>query len=240
MNIKKQNSKTPISIEAVTVCINFSDHLKYCVGNKKFLDRWVIITVETDFETINLCKQFSLEYYFSNRIYEHGAPFSKGKAINEGVLHIEKSGWLLILDCDIVLPQNFRQVVASIAPSKGNLNSLFGVRGRRLIGAPPEYLSTIDYKLLKKVHKVYVEAFDQLKKKPKDLNFATIESLRQNLQAKHFDKGQTGSHKRQWKHFSEGNWNKLVYVFEDVASEHLGYFQLFSSKNFSSYPEERR
>jgi hypothetical protein len=228
--------KSVFPIEAVTVCINYSDHLKYCITNKNLLDRWIIITTESDLETIELCKLHSLEYIFSRTIFENSAEFAKGKAINEGLSKLNGKGWILVLDCDTVLPFNFRQIVDSIKPTPRNLKSLFGARGRRLIGVPPDYLSTRDFKLCQNAQMEYFKKFKNLRKL-KRLNVAAIEEIRQSTQEKFFDSKETGTYKEQWSHFSSGNWENLIYAFEDIASNFLGYFQLFHSSHFTKYPE---
>jgi len=122
-----------MKVEAVTVCINFSKYLKQCLSNKDLLDRWIIITHELDEDTIALCKENDLEYVLSKRIYEKGAPFAKGKAINEGLELLDKDDWLLQLDGDIILPSNFRNLVAGKGldgEGKGfrDTNRLYGAR----------------------------------------------------------------------------------------------------------------
>ena len=100
-------------LEAVTVCIDFSDYLKKCLANKMLFDRWLIVTTAQDGKTIKLCEEAGLEYVVSQRIYEDGAYFNKGKAINEGLRKLEKQDWILHVDADIKLPTNFRKVLES-------------------------------------------------------------------------------------------------------------------------------
>jgi hypothetical protein len=104
-----------MKIEAVTVSINFSDYLREIVRNKSLLDRWLIITHKDDKDTINLCKSFKLEYMLTKKIYENNAQFAKGKAINEGLQCLDRDDWILHLDSDILLPQNFRKYLNNIS-----------------------------------------------------------------------------------------------------------------------------
>lgn len=96
----------PIDINAVTVCVNFAHYLKYCVSNKRFFKRWIIVTHKDDWETIDLCKKENLEYILSEKIYER--TFNKGAAINEGFEYIGKNEeWYCHIDADVLLHENF-------------------------------------------------------------------------------------------------------------------------------------
>ena len=73
-----------MKLEAVTVCIDFSNQLEKCISNKHLFDRWVIATHETDHDTIQLCKKHNIEYVCSNRVFDQ-AQFAKGRAINDAL-----------------------------------------------------------------------------------------------------------------------------------------------------------
>ncbi len=225
-----------VPVEAVTICINYSDHLKYCLTNRFYLDRWVIVTVEDDLETIRLCETHSIEYLLSKRIFEAGAEFSKGKAINEGIARLSKAGWIVVLDSDIVLPFDFRHVVDAVQLSKQNLRSIFGPCGRRLIAISESYRSTSKYSLLTQAHNFYKNKFKEVKRDKKS-NFQHLELMRRKIETKFFKDWEVQTLKQQWKLFSTRHWHKLLFAFEDIESDHLGYFQMFHSQNFKWYPE---
>ena len=99
-----------IDIHAITVCVYYSHLLKHCITNKRFFKRWVIVTIEDDIETINLCKEHNLEYIFSKTLYTR--TFAKGCAINEAFDYLGKDEeWYLHIDADIILPENFSNIV---------------------------------------------------------------------------------------------------------------------------------
>jgi hypothetical protein len=99
-----------IDIHAITVCVYYSHLLKLCTSNKRFFKRWVIVTIEDDIETINLCKEHNLEYIFSETLYTR--TFAKGCAINEAFDYLGKDEeWYLHIDADIILPENFSDIV---------------------------------------------------------------------------------------------------------------------------------
>jgi len=100
-----------MKLEAVTVCIDFSEWLCQCLGNRDKLDRWVIVTHQSDIETIRLCEAHNMEYVLSRRVFGDGTWFAKGRAINDALKTMDCDGWLLSLDADIKLPENFREVI---------------------------------------------------------------------------------------------------------------------------------
>lgn len=99
-----------MKIEAVTVCVDYSHYLKQVISNKNKLDRWVIVTHESDLDTIQLCKKENIEFVLSKKIFKN-AKFAKGTAINEGLVVLEKNDWILHIDADQLLPENFREVL---------------------------------------------------------------------------------------------------------------------------------
>lgn len=95
-----------IEINAITVCVNYSHLFKFCMPNKRFFKRWLIVTVEEDRDTIALCKEHKLEYIFSKKLYNR--QFSKGEAINEALDYIGyDEEWYCHIDADVLLPNNF-------------------------------------------------------------------------------------------------------------------------------------
>lgn len=223
-------------IQAITVCIFFSDFLKYCLNNRYHFDRWLIVTVESDIETIELCRKFSIEYCFTERVFENGASFAKGKAINDGISLLDRTGWIVHVDCDIILPRNMRELINRIPLNEKNLKSLFGLRGRRTLCAPPSHVSTPIFKNYKEFHIKFKKKIKKFKlserAKVKFAERAFVE-LRRNCKVT----VKAGPVSRQWKNFTQFKWDKLVYTFEGGEFEFLGYFQLFHSKFFQKYPE---
>jgi hypothetical protein len=95
-------------LTGLTVCVDFSDFLERCLDNLKLLDRWVVVSVERDRATRRLCRKAGLDLLITKRLYEDGAPFNKGRAINDGLDVIGHHGWIVILDADTLLPEHFR------------------------------------------------------------------------------------------------------------------------------------
>jgi hypothetical protein len=99
-----------MKLECVLVCVNYSDYLS-CVlpQNKKHFDNIIIVTTEKDKATINLCKEHGIEPVLTNRLYEGGAKFNKGKAVNDGIKKLKFNDWVLITDADMLMTNNFRE-----------------------------------------------------------------------------------------------------------------------------------
>jgi hypothetical protein len=101
-------------IEAVIICVNYSDFLHLNLfKNLKHFDNIIVVTHENDYDTLKTI----LEYSNSDRIkaittdvfHQNGAKFNKGLAINIGFKELKYKDWVITLDSDIILPDNFRK-----------------------------------------------------------------------------------------------------------------------------------
>jgi hypothetical protein len=99
-----------LKIEAVTVCVNYSDFLTETIKfNKGLFDRWLIITDPSDTATREVCRRFNLPTLLSTdgtRLAKE--EFNKGRLIERGLKHVSAEGWRLHIDADIALPYDFR------------------------------------------------------------------------------------------------------------------------------------
>lgn len=103
-----------IPIQAVTVCVGYADFLKEAIPfNLHHFKRWVIVTTPKDHETRELCRRHGIFCLLTEEVYRDGSEFSKGRAIIRGIDHLAADGWVLHLDADIVLPQNFGRALES-------------------------------------------------------------------------------------------------------------------------------
>lgn len=101
-----------MTIEAVTVCIGYADFLTETVRfNAGLLDRWLIVTSESDEATREVCRRHSLQTLLSEDHRREGDGFAKGRLIERGLQQLSADAWRLHLDADIVLPQRFRQLL---------------------------------------------------------------------------------------------------------------------------------
>lgn len=99
-------------LEAIIICLNYSDFLAETLPmNLQHFDDVLVVTGHADTETQRLCDKLSVEHVKTDCFFDGGDPFNKGKAINLGVSHTPKKGWLLHLDSDIVLPHRYRDML---------------------------------------------------------------------------------------------------------------------------------
>lgn len=126
-------------IEAVIVCVDYSDFLAYTLPQAKLhLDHIVVVTTPADKETQQLCKHHNVECIKTNSFYEKGDKFNKAKGINEGLLYLSKRDWVIHMDADIYLPPMTRDILSK---KKLDQNKIYGID--RLMC--PDYNSWVDY-----------------------------------------------------------------------------------------------
>lgn len=67
----------------------------------------IIVTTLNDKNTREVAISNGATCIISYRLHENGAPFAKGKAINDAIKAIQPTAWVLLLDADIILPKRF-------------------------------------------------------------------------------------------------------------------------------------
>lgn len=103
-----------MKIEAVTVCVGYSDFLLEVIPyNLPHLDRWLIVTDSRDLATRQVCRQHNLEFLATDDFYRNGAKFDKARGIDRGLQLLAHEDWVLHLDGDIVLPPHTRHTLRS-------------------------------------------------------------------------------------------------------------------------------
>jgi antitoxin component YwqK of YwqJK toxin-antitoxin module/capsular polysaccharide biosynthesis protein len=96
-------------LAGITVCFDFEDYLEETLPyNRPHFDSFTVVTHRSSARLRELCSAHHTRIVETDRFFEDDAPFNKGKATNEGLRHVELSGWVLHLDSDIVLPRGFR------------------------------------------------------------------------------------------------------------------------------------
>jgi hypothetical protein len=122
-----------VKIEAVTVCVDYSDiHEQVIASNKSVLDRLVVITKPGDEKTLDLCHRHNVECLATRDYYRDGDAFNKGRAIERGLSMLGHVDWLLHLDADIALPSDFRESLedADLDPA-----CIYGVDRLMIVGS---------------------------------------------------------------------------------------------------------
>lgn len=99
----------------ITVCVGYQDLLAITLRhNRKFFETIVVVTTPEDTATQELCKQFNVDVITSDLLYHQRARFNKSGMIHQAQkkIHAEHPDkWVLILDADILLPEQFNKLV---------------------------------------------------------------------------------------------------------------------------------
>lgn len=99
-------------IDAVTICVHYGDYLAITLPrNRAVLDRVVVVTTEEDRQTRRVCDLHGAECVLTNRLRAGGATFNKGCALNDGLARLSGQGWAAVVDADIVLPLDARELL---------------------------------------------------------------------------------------------------------------------------------
>lgn len=128
-SVVNKQLNTPLNkIDVVIVSVDYNDFLSITLDSMSRLFNITVVTSTSDIVCQQLCKKFNVNCVITGKMYENGAIFNKGKAINEGLKSIKNPDWILLLDADIYLKPDFLDVVKN---SNLNINSL--VMCKRLI-----------------------------------------------------------------------------------------------------------
>ena len=100
-------------LQALSVCVNYSHHLSRVVdANRPQLDRWIIVTHESDRATRDLCAKYDMVAHLTPIAFTPGKTFPRGAMINEAFTELTKGDtWVLLMDGDMRLPGNARSVI---------------------------------------------------------------------------------------------------------------------------------
>jgi hypothetical protein len=109
----------------ITVSTKYEDILEIIIPlNYKFFDKWYIITDINDTKTIDVLKKWNIEILYFD-FYSGGKVFNKGGAIKMAQDIIKTDDFILLLDSDIVLPENFSEYLTNLKE-----NVLYGTEFR--------------------------------------------------------------------------------------------------------------
>lgn len=119
--MKKETKK---KIQAVTVCVNYSDFLSHTIANTKTIfDRLVVVTDTKDILTKNLCDFHSVECIQTDAFYVNGG-FNKANGINEGLKVLDSDVWVVHIDADVYLTPISRKILDKL---KLNKKCIYGI-----------------------------------------------------------------------------------------------------------------
>lgn len=125
---KRKTNSGPF-LQALSIAVNYADILQWTCANMRHFDDWLVVTAESDFETKELCKRHGIRTIDSKTIHAGGAKFAKAAALNEGLSHMRPDEWVIVMDADILLPEDFRERIAMELLQKSHL---YGLAGRKI------------------------------------------------------------------------------------------------------------
>ena len=111
LNSKRQNLRELPKIDVIIVSVDYNDFLEITLKNTTSILNVTVVTSSSDTVCQELCKQFGANCIITDRMYENGDIFNKGKAINEGIKSLKNPDWILLLDADIYLQSDFLEVL---------------------------------------------------------------------------------------------------------------------------------
>ena len=98
-------------LEAVATCVGFDDLLDVTLEkNHPHMDTMIVVTTHADKATQAVARKHGAKCVQTDLFQKNGRNFNKGAAINAGFGYFQYHGWRMHLDCDIVLPDNFRRM----------------------------------------------------------------------------------------------------------------------------------
>lgn len=106
------NKTFPFKMELVIVCDGYADFLAHTLPlNKHFFEHMVVVTSYEDKDTRQLCEHLHVNCVPTDDLETRKGNFYKGLGINAGLEALSKTGWVLHMDADIVLPPLFREII---------------------------------------------------------------------------------------------------------------------------------
>jgi len=101
-----------MNVKGLTICVDFDDLLRLTLPrNAKHFRALLVVTSPDDRATREAVDQVTGEHgldhvdvYLTNAFTKRGAAFNKGMCLEHGLDIVGRSGWLLVWDVDVVMP----------------------------------------------------------------------------------------------------------------------------------------
>jgi hypothetical protein len=99
-------------IEVIVPCVGFDDMLTVSLAhNLPHVDNLIVVTTNEDAATHRAVSDQGATLVRTDLFQHQDHTFAKGAALNAGLSRCQYRGWRLVLDADILLPDNFRRVL---------------------------------------------------------------------------------------------------------------------------------
>lgn len=114
LNLDPEQGEDNMIIEAVTVCVGYSDFLAQVIPyNISLFDRWVVVTTPSDEDTRELCRRWGIYCLLTDEFFRNGDEFNKARGIIRGIDLLAGKNWVVHIDADMVLPSTFKKAIES-------------------------------------------------------------------------------------------------------------------------------
>jgi hypothetical protein len=132
-------------ITTIIVCVEYQDFLSVTLPhNRPLLGRMLVVTDPEDERTISVAEENGVDVLTTKVFFEHNALFNKWAAVNQGFSYLSVSGWCLVLDADLLLPQ-------SSVPWKVNAGKLYKARRTQVVDWKKKIEPEKNWKRYKKI-----------------------------------------------------------------------------------------
>lgn len=122
-----------LRLEAVTVSVGFDDFLDVTLAaNHGLVDTMIVVTSYEDYATQSVARKHGAMVVETDLFKKNGRTFNKGPAINAGFNYFQYHGWRMHIDCDILLPSQFRRMLFN--HTHLDTNCLYGADRSNVVG----------------------------------------------------------------------------------------------------------
>jgi hypothetical protein len=113
----------PLNVAAVVTCVGRAEQLRHTLlWNVGQVDKVYVVTTSTDDATRRLVLGHpDAELVVSDRCFEGGDAFNKGKLINDGLRAVHAPDWVVLTDADVLLNRDLKAFLATHALNPGVL-----------------------------------------------------------------------------------------------------------------------
>jgi hypothetical protein len=102
--IVKVNKGGIRKLDIIIISVNYNDYLITSLShNTKLFNNITVVTSTDDVMCQKICDKFKVKCVITDRMYDNGAKFNKGKAINDGIKSLIEPDYVLLLDADILV-----------------------------------------------------------------------------------------------------------------------------------------
>lgn len=98
---------TQVELRGIMVCVEYGDLLNVTLPyNRHHFKELLVVTTSWDAETIQVAKRNDAGLFYTDSFYKDGATFNKWRALEEGLDAFGRTGWLCIMDADVLWPKS--------------------------------------------------------------------------------------------------------------------------------------